>query len=56
MRRGRFIAVRALGPGIKDPFRADDVRWLEELVRGLEHDGLLKLRTRGGTLEAKLAD
>jgi A/G-specific adenine glycosylase len=40
---GESLALVELGPQVKDGFTADDLPWLERLVRGLERDGLARM-------------
>jgi A/G-specific adenine glycosylase len=40
---GASLELAELGPRVKDGFTADDLLWLERLVRGLERDGLARV-------------
>lgn len=40
---GEGLTLRKAGPVIREGFGADQMPWLEDLVRGLERDGLLRV-------------
>ncbi|MEX0603038.1 MAG: hypothetical protein WD295_06835, partial [Bacteroidota bacterium] len=50
------IPLARLGRSIKPDFGKRDRKWLTVLLHGLERDGLVKLRTRGESRYAALAE
>lgn len=38
---GAYLALSELGPVLKTDFQAEDLPWLEKILTGLQHDGLI---------------
>ena len=53
-RRGRGLTLKTIGNAVLPTFRHNDIRWLRSILHALERDGILQLRSRGGTLSARL--
>jgi A/G-specific adenine glycosylase len=52
----KSIRVKILARKVKSDFSRTDERWFAGLLRNLERDGLVKLRTSASTLRASLPD